>query len=116
MDRTPEDTATHVVKRYAGDDSWSVLRIVNEGKGAPTSIDVDGSFKCLTCTGFVIDALICEECMNAIRILRSGPHQEALANLLDMIVRNPGFIRALEHMTDEVVATYFIERLRHSGD
>lgn len=111
-----EGTADHELVREKDSESWVVLRIRNDGTGVPASIEVEGSFKCLTCLGFVENDLICQECRVSMRLLRSGPHQEALENLLDMIVRNPGFIRALEHMTDEAVATYFIERLRHSGD
>lgn len=113
---TDTGPADHELVREKGSTSWTVLRLVNNSSGVPTAIDVSGSFSCLTCKGFVEDDIICYECRAAIQLLRSGPHQQALSDFLSMIVANPGFLRALEHMTDEALTAYFIERLRHPGD
>jgi hypothetical protein len=109
-------TADHELVRRKGSDTWAVLKIKNEGTGVPASVEVEGTFKCLTCLGYVKDDLICQECRVSIRLMRSGPHADALESLLSMIVANPGFLRALEHMTNEAITAYFVEKLRHPGD
>ncbi len=112
---TTSGPAEHVLARE-DNDSWVVLRLVNNAKGVPATIDALGAFSCLTCQGHTVDAIICQECRTAIQVLRSGPHQQALDALLNLIIERPEFLRALEHMTDEVLASYFIDKLRRPGD
>jgi hypothetical protein len=98
--------------RPQGSQSASVVHLRNEGSGWPYAISAEGPFKCLNCEAFASDHIVCEECRDAISILRAGPHTEALLRFLTILSERPGLLTALESLTDEAIQEYFLDRIR----
>jgi hypothetical protein len=107
-------SADHEFERPPGSKSWAVFKVINRDGGVPRLFTVEGSLKCLTCDGWTVDDTVCQECRQAIALLRSGIHMQALESLLSMLIEHPEFILFFEQMSTDVIANYFLDRIRQT--
>jgi hypothetical protein len=114
--RPPDVEASHTFERKHEEqrgldsDTWAIIKLKNSAPGAPTAILVEGSVKCVICGGFIEDALVCESCSSAVRLLRAADNVATLQALVEFASR-PGVMAILESLTYEAVTDMMMQRI-----
>lgn len=95
--------------------------------GWPDVIRVDGYCKCMICEGQAYRYPICEECKEAIKIVRAADNARRFLDVLTMItddsadslrrllllLAHPGFLEVFERITEEQYGQYLLSRIDH---
>lgn len=101
-------------QRGLDSDTWAIIKLKNSAPGAPTSIMVEGPVKCAICAGYTEDQLVCDDCQQSVRLVRSAGNIQHLEKLLDFAAQ-PGMLEVLERLTYEAVADLMMERIANAG-
>lgn len=120
--KTPANQpADHIFERTQdprpeyGTDTWSIIKLKNSGPGAPTAISVQGSIKCVICSGYSMDQLVCEECVESVKLVRAAGNIEVLKDLI-AFASVPGNLAVFQALTDEVAGELMLKRIRDARD
>lgn len=109
----PETNHDHrnlrVVRTIKG--SKQIIELVTHGDGVPDAVGVAGMVKCAICDGVTEDRLICQDCSEAVRLVRSAGNIDVLRSLFDMINERPYILTMFERITDEAISEYFIDKI-----
>lgn len=119
--QVPDLEASHTFERVRDSDrgldgdTWAIIKLKNSAPGAPTPILVEGSVKCIICEGFVENALVCEDCKTAVKLLRGASNTETVRTLVEFASR-PGIMGVLESLTYEAISEMMIQRIEDAGN
>lgn len=106
--------SAHEFDRHEPDD-WSVIKLRNSGPGAPVSIAIEGAVKCVICTGYTENQLVCEECTESVKLLRAAGNVGVLKDLI-AFASVPGNLAVFQALTDEVAGELMLKRIRDARD
>lgn len=107
-----ENSSSHELARTRNEEgnTWSVLKLANRGAGVPHSIIVEGSVKCIACAGYTNDTLICSDCRDGIRLIRSAGNINVLRKIIEFFDA-PGMLEVIKLLTDDVVGELMMKRI-----
>lgn len=91
-------------------DSGVVNVSTSDTPGWPRVIEVEGDVKCLICEGLSSNHAVCEECRDAVKLLRAAGNMQVIKKLVEF-ERLDVMLRVMEEMTEDAVAKYLMERL-----
>lgn len=120
-DPDPTRSASHTLERKKSEqrglssDTWAILKLKNSASGMPQSIVVEGSVKCVICSGYSMDLLVCDDCRDAVKLIRGAGNMEVLKGLVEF-ASQPGNLTLFQMLTDEAVAEIMLKRIREARD
>lgn len=116
-----EMSASHTLERKKGEqrgldtDTWAILKLKNSALGMPQSIIVEGSVKCVICSGYSMDRLVCDDCRDAVKLIRGAGNMEVLKELVEF-ASQPGNLTLFQMLTDEALGEIMLKRIREARD
>jgi hypothetical protein len=106
--------ASHVFERPPPgpgiDDAWAIIKLKNSAFGVPTAIVVEGHVKCVICSGFAENRLVCEDCTESVKLVRAAGNIGILKELIEFASK-PGNIAMFQALTDEAIGEIMLKRI-----